>query len=146
MQSPRLFDDPMRGIGDNCLPASRQFFCRDQAREHALLWRPGERIPVLPLDLHRHDDGDQKPLGDGSHEQVAYLRLTCCKNRLRRYRTPPSGSGLPKGTAVLTSCCMLRSMSTILPLRCRASEASAWCWNSAKSLWRSDREAANACS
>src|SRR5258708_4902110 len=49
-------------------------------------------------------------------------------------------------SVLLTRCCMLRSMSTMLTLRSKASEASAWCWNSAKSFWRSDGEAANSCS
>src|SRR6266478_6622168 len=44
--------------------------------------------------------------------------------------------GVPKGTQVLTSCCISRSMSMMLPLCRKASEAAAWCWNSAKSPWR----------
>src|SRR5258706_160577 len=51
------------------------------------------------------------------------------------FGTTAFGKGLPKGTKVLTSCCMWRSMSTMLPRCCNASEASAWRWNSAKSPW-----------
>src|SRR6266478_2787022 len=89
MLIPRLFDDPVRSIGDHRLPAGRQFFCRDQACEGAPFWRPGERIPVLAPDLDGHDDGDQKPLGDGSPEQVACLRLTWCKGPLRNFGSTP---------------------------------------------------------
>src|SRR5229473_285575 len=48
------------------------------------------------------------------------------------FGTTAFGKGLPKGTKVLTSCCMLRSMSTMLPRCCNAREASAWRWNLAK--------------
>src|SRR5258707_9918662 len=41
---------------------------------------------------------------------------------------------------------MSRSTSMMLPLWCKASEASAWRWKEAKSPWRSDGEAANASS
>src|SRR5215467_7333396 len=87
----------MRSVGDHCVPTGRQSFCRDQACEGAWLWRPGERVAPLALDLYRYDNGDQKLLGDGGHEQVAHLRLTCREDPLCKLRDSRPWQGLAEG-------------------------------------------------
>ena len=79
------------------MPTGRQFLCRDQTCEGARLWRPGERVAALALDLYGYDDSDQELFGDGGHEQVAHLRLTCREDPLYKLRDSRPWQGLSEG-------------------------------------------------
>src|SRR5215831_649949 len=84
----------MRSVGDRRVPTGRQFVSRDQTCEGAWLWRPGERVAALALDLYGYDYGDQELFGDGGHEQVAHLRLTCHEDLLHNLRDSRPWQGL----------------------------------------------------
>jgi len=90
-----------------------------------LIRGPEEGVAVLAIDLYRHDDAEQTLSANRGNEQAGYLRRARCDRSLYSCLGAVFGKGLPKGTKVLTICCMLRSISAMFPLCRITSEASA---------------------
>jgi len=136
----------MRSVRDHGPPTGRQFFCRGQACKDSLLWCLGERVTALALDLYRYDNAGQEVFRDGGYEQVAHVRLTCREDPLHKLRDSRPRQGLAEGHS-----CMDEQLHVAIDQHDIA--ASTQCQRGlglvlkiGETPWRSDGEAANACS
>src|SRR5229473_4315094 len=138
----------MGGVGDHRLrlPTGRQFSCCDEAYDVVLIWRPGECVAVLAVDLYWHDDGDQKLFGDERPEQAGHFRLTCREDPLHSFRNRRLWQDLAVGHPGIDELLHVAVDEHDGAAPTQGQRGLGLLLELGEIPWRSDGEAANACS